>query len=400
MPVDVELPKRVEAPDLRLPWEEDIVALRRDFHAHPELGYQETRSAGIIAGRLRDLGYQVEENVGVTGVVGVMHGREAGPCVLVRADMDALPVEEETEWEWKSRDTGKMHACGHDCHMAIGLTVARLLADKRHEWNGTVKFMFQPAEEGLGGAAKMMEAGLLENPRPDFALALHVWSEIEAGTIGLSAGPVMAAADEFRIRIEGKGGHGAIPHQTTDAVVVAAQLIGALQTIVSRNVKPIEAAVLTVGSIHSGSAFNIIPGEARMEGTLRSFNPEVRATLRDRARQLVETLPLAFGARGEWQFFPGYPATINDEEVTARLRPVFEAVAGAGNVHPFEPTMGAEDMSQVLEQIPGCYFFVGGRSEASQATWPHHHPRFNIDESALMLGARTMVAAVEELLKS
>lgn len=400
MPFAPELLNFAEAPDLSLPWERDIIALRRDFHAHPELGYHEERSAGIIARRLIAMGYEVETNVGVTGVIGILRGAQSGPCVLVRADMDALPIEENTPWQWKSQSNGAMHACGHDCHMAIGLTVARLLAAKRDQLKGTVKFMFQPAEEGLGGAGKMIEAGLLENPRPDYALALHVWSEIEAGVIGLSPGPVMAAADEFRIRIIGKGGHGAMPHQTTDAVVVAAQVVGALQTVVARNLKPLESGVITVGSLHSGSAFNVIPGEARMEGTLRSFSDETRALLRDKARQIVETLPQAFGARGEWQFFPGYPATVNDEAVTARLRPVFEAVAGQVNVHAFEPTMGAEDMSLVLQQIPGCYFFIGGRAEESGATWPHHHPQFNIDESALALGARAMTAAVEELLRS
>ena len=372
--------------------------MRRDFHAYPELGYQERRSSGIIAERLKKLGYEVEQAVGVTGVIGVLRGARPGPCVLVRADMDALPIEEDTPWEWKSKVKGAMHACGHDCHMAIGLTVARLLADKRENLAGCVKFMFQPAEEGLGGAAKMIEAGLLENPRPDYALALHVWSEIEAGVIGLSPGPVMAAADEFKARIVGRGGHGALPHQTVDAVVIAAQVVGALQTVVARNVKPLDAGVVTVGSLHSGSAFNVIPGEANMEGTLRSFDPEVRAILRDRCQVVVEELPKAFGAQGEWQFFSGYPATVNDEAVTNRLRPVFERVAGAENVRPFEPTMGAEDMSLVLQQIPGCYFFVGGRSEESGAVWPHHHPRFNIDESALYLGARAMTAAAEELL--
>ena len=395
-----ELLASVSAPDLDLPWEEDVVALRREFHAHPELGYQETRTSQIVAQRLRALGYEVEERVGVTGVVGVLRGDRSGPCVLVRADMDALPVEENTPWQWKSENAGVMHACGHDCHMAIGLTVARLLAQRDQPLRGTVKFMFQPAEEGLGGAARMMEAGALENPRPDFALALHVWSEIEAGTIGLSSGPVMAAADEFRARINGKGGHGAMPHQTTDAIMVAAQVVGALQTIVARNVKPLDAGVVTVGSLHSGSAFNVIPGEAIMEGTLRSFDPRVRQTLRDRARMIVEELPRAFGASGEWQLVPGYPATVNDPAIIDRLRPIFESVAGRENVQPFEPTMGAEDMSLVLQQIPGCYFFVGGRSEASGAIWPHHHPRFNIDESALLLGARAMTAAVEELLQS
>ena len=388
------------APSLELPWPEDVVALRRDFHAHPEIGFHEVRSAGIVAARLQALGYHVRERVGVTGVIGTLRGGGGaeGPCVLVRADMDALPIEETTPWDWKSRNSGAMHACGHDCHMAIGLSVARLLAETREQWNGTVKFMFQPAEEGLGGATRMIKDGLLDDPRPDFALALHVWSEIEAGTLGLSSGPVMACADEFRARIVGHGGHGAMPHQTVDAVVVAAHLVTALQTIVARNLKPLEAGVVTVGKIESGSAFNVIAGEARLEGTLRAFAPAARALLARRAQEIVESLPLAFGARGEWKFLPGYPATVNDEAVTARVETAFAGVKGA-TVAPFEPTLGAEDMSLVLQQIPGCYFFVGGRSEASGAVYPHHHPQFNIDESALILGTRAMTAAVRELLQ-
>lgn len=395
MPFPPELLRCAEAPSLDLPWQSDVVALRRDFHAHPELGFQETRSAALVARRLRALGYDVREGVGVTGVVGVLEMGRPGPRVLVRADMDALPIEEDTSWEWQSREAGKMHACGHDCHMAIGLTVARLLAGRREQLAGSVVFMFQPAEEGLGGAARMIDDGLLE-PKPDYALALHVWSEIEVGTLGVSGGPVMAAADEFRARIVGRGGHGAMPHQTTDTVLVAAHVVTALQSVVARNLKPLEAGVVTVGSLRAGSAFNVIPGEAHLEGTLRSFAPDARALLERRCRELVETLPQAFGARGEWNFFPGFPATVNDESVVARLRPAFEGVEEL-RVEEFEPTMGAEDMSLVLQQIPGCYFFVGGRSEQSGAVWPHHHPMFNIDERALELGTRAMLAAVEEL---
>lgn len=398
MPLSFQLSECAPAPSLELPWQEDVVALRRDFHAHPELGFQEKRSSAIIADRLRALGYEVQEKVGVTGVVGILHGQRPGPCVLVRADMDALPVEEANHWDWKSQTPGLMHACGHDCHMAIGLTVARLLSERKEKLCGTVKFMFQPAEEGLGGAGRMIEAGLLENPRPDFALALHVWSEIETGTIGLSSGPVMAGADEFRARIVGKGGHGAMPHQTTDAVMMAAYVVTALQTVVSRSIKPTEAGVVTVGSLRAGDAFNVIPGEAHLEGTLRSFAPDVRQQLETRCREIIQTVPQAFGGSGEWNFFPGFPATVNSDEVTARVANAFTRLEGA-RIEPFEPTMGAEDMSLVLQEIPGCYFFVGGRSENSDATWPHHHPRFNIDEGALELGTRAMVMAVEELLQ-
>ncbi len=394
-----ELLQNSVSPSLDLPWEEDAIALRRDFHAHPELGFQEVRTAGIIAARLRDLGMEVREAVGVTGVIGILRGEAGdGPCVLVRADMDALPIEEENEWEWKSKQKGAMHACGHDGHMAVGLSVARLLSEQKASLRGTVKFMFQPAEEGLGGAGEMMRDGVLENPKPDFALALHIWSPIPKGKIAVAPGPVMAATDAFSARIIGKGGHGALPHETVDAVYIASQLVVALQSVVSRNVKPMEPAVVTVGKIASGTTFNVIPGEAILEGTTRAFSDDVRAQLETRVREIVASLPPVFGARGELKWIEGFPAVVNDASVVERLIPAFERVAGKENVLEFEPTLGAEDMSLVLQQIPGCYFFIGGRDEAIDAVYPHHHPKFNVDEGAVLLGARAMVEAVRTLL--
>ena len=394
-----ELLAKTDAPSLELPWEHDAIALRRDFHAHPELGFEEKRSASIVAERLRRLGLEVREGVGGTGVVGLLRGEAGdGPCVLVRADMDALPIEEANDWEWKSGTKGAMHACGHDAHMAVGLSVARLLAEQKAQLRGSVKFMFQPAEEGLGGAGRMIDDGILENPRPDFALALHVWSSIEKGVIGLSPGPVMACADEFRARLVGKGGHGAMPEQTVDAVLMAAHTVVALQSIISRNVKPLEAGVVTVGKVESGTAFNIIPGEAVLSGTTRTFSDDVRTLMEKRVREIVETMPPVFGGTGELTWIPGFPAVVNDADVVERIRPAFEKVAGAENVRDFEPTLGAEDMSLVLEQIPGVYFFVGGRNEEIGAVYPHHHPKFNIDESSILLGARAMVEATKTLL--
>lgn len=394
-----ELLAKTVSPSLDLPWEDDAIALRRDFHTHPELGFEETRSASIVANRLRELGMDVREGVGVTGVIGLLRGEAGeGPCVLVRADMDALPIEEANVWEWKSGNKGAMHACGHDAHMAIGLSVARRLAEQKATLRGTVKFMFQPAEEGLGGAGRMIEDGVLSEPKPDFALALHVWTPIEKGKIGVAAGPVMACADEFRARIVGKGGHGAMPEQTVDAVLMAAHTVVALQSIVSRNVKPLEAGVVTVGKIESGTAFNVIPGEAILSGTTRTFSDEVRALLEKRVREIVATMPPVFGGQGELTWIPGFPAVINDAEVVERLRPAFQKVAGEENVIEFEPTLGAEDMSLVLQQIPGVYFFVGGRNEEIDAVYPHHHPKFNIDESAVILGTNAMVEAVKILL--
>ncbi len=393
-----ELHQLAPAPSLDLPWEQDIVALRRDFHAHPELGFEEIRTSGIVAQRLRDLGLEVREGVGKTGVVGLLKGAKPGPCVLVRADMDALPIQEVNEWEWKSETAGKMHACGHDAHTAIGLSVARILSEDRENLSGTVKFMFQPAEEGLGGASRMIRDGVLEDPKPDFAIALHVWTPLETGKIGISSGPVMACADEFRAKIIGTGGHGAMPHQTVDAVLMAAHVVTALQSVVSRNVKPLDCAVVTVGKLTAGTTHNIIPGEAELSGTLRAFEPEVRTLVENRCREIVENIPKAFGGSGEWKWIPGFPATVNDESVVQRLIPILESVAGAQNVAPFEPTLGAEDFSLVLQKIPGCYFFVGARNAAIDAIYPHHHPQFNICESALELGTKSLVAAVRELL--
>lgn len=399
------LHEKYPAPSLDLPWEHDIVALRRDFHAHPELAYEEVRTAGIVAERLRALGLEVFENIGVTGVVGILRGEAGdGPCVLVRADMDALPIAEENSWDWKSSTSGKMHACGHDCHTATLLTVARLLSQERSTLRGTIKFMFQPAEEGYAGAQKMMDEGLLDDgkygPRPDMAIALHVWSDMEVGKVAVQSGPVMASADEFDATIIGKGGHGALPHQTIDPVVVAAQIVMGLQTTISRNLDPLQPGVVTVGKVLAGSAFNVIPGTAELAGTIRAFDPVVRATLERRCREIIEELPKAFGASGSWEFKRGYPPTVNDERVTEIVRRGVGSTLGEENLVPFTPVMGAEDFSLVLEKIPGCYFFVGGRSETANAVYPHHHPQFNIDERALEIGARALVAATKECLNA
>ncbi len=399
MSTSAPLKEKFAAPSLNLPWQDDIVALRRDFHAHPELGYEEVRTSGLVAERLRALGLEVQTGVAETGVIGLLRGGQPGPTVLVRADMEALPVEEANDWEWKSSVAGKMHACGHDAHMATALSVARLLVQEKDTLAGNVKFMFQPAEEGLGGAGRMIEEGLLDDPRPDYALALHVWSDLEVGKIATKTGPVMACADQFQARIIGKGGHGAMPHQAIDPIVIAAQVILALQTSISRSLHPLQPAVVTVGKVWAGSAFNIIPGEAHLEGTVRSFDEGVRATLERRCREIVEELPKVFGAFGEFQYVRGYPATVNDPRVTEIVQRALSMAVGPDNVVEFEPTMGAEDMSLVLQRVPGCYFFVGGRNPVIDAVYPHHHPKFNVDERALEVGTRAMVAAVKECLR-
>lgn len=382
------------APSLDLAPEVDVIALRRDFHAHPELGFEEIRTSGLVAARLRALGLEVREGVGGTGVIGVLRGeRGTGPTALLRADMDALPVQEENGWAWKSTALRKMHACGHDAHTAILLTAARLLVQQKAELRGTVVFMFQPAEEGLGGAGRMIEDGLLDY-EPDFALGLHVWSEVPVGLVAVSQGPVMASADCFDCTIQGKGGHGAIPHETIDPIVIAAQLVSALHTVVSRNIHPAAAGVVTVGRVTAGTAFNVIPDVAELEGTVRAFDETVRATLERRCRELCEELPRAFGATAKFNYQRQYRATVNTPEWCDAVRAAAAAVVGESNVVPFNPTLGAEDFSMVLERVPGCYFFVGARNAEIDAVYPHHHPKFNIDERALMIGAQTFVEAV------
>jgi amidohydrolase len=250
--------------------------LRRDFHRHPELGFKEIRTANIVNKELSNMGLEVKTGVGQTGVVALIEGKNPGPVVLIRFDMDALPIKEETNADYASTNPGVMHACGHDGHVAIGLTVARLLNKHRSEFSGTVKLVFQPAEEGLGGAEWMIRDGVLQSPQPDFALALHVWNEKPVGWIGIVPGPVMAAADTFSIKILGKGGHGAVPNLCNDPILAAAQVVNLLQGIVSRNVSPLKSAVVTVASIHGGEAFNVIPPDVELKGTLRTFEPLMR----------------------------------------------------------------------------------------------------------------------------
>ncbi len=371
--------------------------LRRDFHRHPELGFQEHRSAAIVARELRAFGLEVTEGVGKTGVVGVLRGASDGPTVLVRADMDALPIQEETNAEYASENPGVMHACGHDGHMAMGLTVARLLAAHREALRGTVKFVFQPAEEGLGGAEGMVNDGVLEGV--DYALAMHLWNEAPVGWLGIADGPTMAAADRFQVRIVGKGGHGAQPQATEDPVLAASQVVTALQSIVSRHVDPLEAAVVSVTMFQAGTAFNIIPTEARLEGTIRTFAPEVTREVRTRFHRTVHGVAQAMGCRAEVDLDLLTPAVINDPRIAAVVRAAAAEALPDVTIDAQARTMGSEDMALMMYDIPGCYFFVGSNNPAKGLDAPHHHPRFDFDEAALPRGVAVMSAAVVKVLE-
>jgi len=372
--------------------------MRRDFHMHPELGFQEFRTANIVAKELTKLGMEVKTGVGQTGVIALLEGKSAGPVVLVRFDMDALPIQEETGAEYASVNAGVMHACGHDGHVAVGLTTARILNSLRNEFNGTVKFMFQPAEEGLGGAERMIEDGVLENPSPDVVLSLHVWNEKPVGWLGVVPGTVMAAADTFTIKIHGKGGHGASPNLTHDPILAASQVVNLLQGIVSRNISPLKSAVVSMGSIHGGEAFNVIPSDVELKGTIRSFDPGIRDMVIHRIHHIAENTAHALECEAEVEIKTITPAVNNHPGVTSRVQAVAGRLFKNDDLDFSTITMGSEDMAYVLQKIPGCYFFIGSANPDKKLDASHHNPKFDFDESILPKAVALMVASTIELL--
>ncbi len=372
--------------------------LRRDFHQHPEIGFQEVRTASIVARELRELGLEVSTGIAETGVVAMLEGERPGPIALLRFDMDALPITEETGAEYASLTPGVMHACGHDGHTAIGLTVARLLQAHRDELAGTVKLVFQPAEEGLGGAKRMVAEGVLANPRPDLSLALHLWNDKPFGWIGVTPGPAMAASGRFQITITGSGGHGAAPHLTHDPVIAAAQIITALQTIVSRNVRPLDSAVVSVTAIEAGDAFNVIPSTAVLKGTFRTYRPEVEALLKARIEKITAGIAEAMDCTAAIAFWEVTPATVNDPTLASRVQTVAARLFPDADLDTEERTMGSEDMAYMMDDIPGCYFFIGSNNPLAGLDAPHHHPKFDFDERALSRAAGMMAAVASEFL--
>lgn len=380
---------------------EQLVAWRRDFHKHPEIGLEEWRTAGIVAAELERLGYQVQTGIAKTGVVGLLSASPSrpGPVVLLRFDMDALPLQEQNDIPYKSQHDGLMHACGHDGHVAIGLGVAALLAQHRDQLDGTVKLMFQPGEEGMNGAGLMIEAGVLDDPRPDVALAAHVWNDTPLGQVGVAAGPVMAAAEAWECVIRGTGGHGAAPHQTADPIVAAAQVILAWQTVISRNLNPQQAAVFSVCSVLGGQAFNIIPDVVTLRGTIRSFDPAARETLLRRFEEIATGISATLGCSAKLGMYSMTPALVNHPEVTAVVRRAAAGIVGQQNIIEIR-TMGSEDMALVNAQIPGCFIFIGSQNQQAGLVHPHHSPYFDFDEDVLPLAVGLLTAAALEWLDS
>jgi len=368
--------------------------LRRDFHRHPELGFREVRTAGIVAQELNKLGLEVKTGIAETGVVALLEGSRSGPVRTVRFDMDALPIQEENKVEYASQVPGVMHACGHDGHTAVGLTVARLLHDHVEELSGTVKFIFQPAEEGLGGAERMIAEGILDNPATEQIYGLHVWNEKPVGWLGISPGPVMAAGEIFDVQITGRGGHGALPHQTVDPVLASAQVISALQSVVSRNISPLSSAVISVTSLHAGEAFNVVPPSAHLKGTIRTFESQERALVMERFEALVQGVGEAMGCKVDIKITPLTPAVVNHPAIAMHVQLVAADVLPDFEVDSNYRSMVSEDMAYLMSNTPGCFFFIGSANPQKGLAVAHHHPCFDIDETVLPYAAGLMASVI------
>ena len=381
-------------------------SLRRDFHMYPELGFCEIRTGGIVAKELEELGLEVTKGVGKTGVVGWLEGAKPGSTILLRFDMDALPINEETGAKYASQTSNIMHACGHDGHTAIGLTVAKILNEHKKDLAGNIKFCFQPSEEGtngeeIGGAQMMMRDGVLDAPKVNMTLSLHLWNEKPLGWVGIAQGPVMAGAEEFKVKIIGKGGHGAIPDQTIDPVVAAANIVTALQSIVSRNVGPLETAVVSITTIHGGSAFNVIPQDVTLEGTIRTFDKRVRQTVLERFEQIVKGIGESMGCQVDIHMKLIAPAVVNNSVITQKIQQTAQNVLSESTLDTSGyTTMAAEDMAFMQEKVPGCYFFIGSKDSSLNLDYGHHHPKFDFAEEALVRGVALMASAAADILRS
>jgi amidohydrolase len=369
----------------------DVIAIRRDLHQHPELGFEERRTAAFVATRLHDLGYEVAEEIGITGVVGVIRGTRPGKTIMLRADMDALPIEEENAVAYASQTRGAMHACGHDGHVAMLLGAATLISRRRDELAGTIVLCFQPAEEGLGGAKAMVEAGVLERFGVERAYGLHLASAFPTGIIGLREGPFYASSDSIEITIEGVGGHGAAPHLSVDPIYVAGAFIVALQQVVSRQIDPLAPAVVTIGAIHAGTIHNVIPSRATLLGTVRAFEADVRAKMAERIERVLRGVCDSSGATYKFEYIRRYPVTSNDAEQARYVRALAEREIGPRRVMEAPKLMGAEDFSFFAERVPACFYSIGCNGGPASA-FPHHHAKFDIDERALTTGVRMMTA--------
>ena len=380
-------------------WEPELIATRRDLHAHPEIALKEVRTSAIVAERLRAIGFDdVRTGIGVTGVKAVLRGTGSplgsGKTLLLRADMDALPIEEETGLPFSSQHPGMMHACGHDGHTSMLLATARVLFGRRAEISGTIVFCFQPAEEGGGGARLMLADGVMEDPPVDAALGLHLWSPFPVGTVMALDGPTMAGIGVFRVKIQGRGGHGALPHSTVDALMIAAQAVTTLQSLVAREVDPLSPAVVSVATLHAGgTAANIIADSATFSGTVRTFDQSASDQLAERIPALIKGVAASLRATAEVEYISGGPPLVNDPALAALVRAVAGEIVGPSNLLSGPRIMASEDYALFAQRVPSTYFFVGAGDAATGKTYDHHHPKFDVDERSLALGVEIMAAS-------
>ena len=378
--------------------EPEIIETRRQIHRRPELAYKEKATSKLVAEKLRSFGLEVRTGIGGTGVLGILRGLRKGGVVGLRADMDALPIEEMADVEFRSKEKGVMHACGHDTHVAMLLGTAKLLADHREDLAGIVKFFFQPAEEhgGRGGAKPMIQEGVMENPKVDFVFGLHIVGDVESGVIAFRGGPTMAAPDSFEIRITGRGGHGAYPQHTIDPIYVAAQLIIALQGVSGRMIDPIQPIVISVGSIHSGTKENIIPDQAILHGTIRTLDEFTRKRAKAKVSEVAKGVCRAFGAKAEIEFEKdAYPVMVNDEKVTERAKNIVRKLPGT-RVKLMALQLGGEDFSRFLREAPGTFYFLGTKNPAKGCIYNNHSPRFKVDEDVLKFGTASLAQLATE----
>jgi hippurate hydrolase len=382
-----------------------IAALRKDLHAHPELCFEERRTADVVANKLTEWGIPIDRGMGTTGVVGILKAGASTRAIGLRADMDALPMQEFNTFAHASKHAGKMHACGHDGHTAMLLAAAQYLVQHQN-FDGTVYLIFQPAEEGGGGAREMIKDGLFSKFPMDAVFGMHNWPGAQVGQFAASAGPVMASSNEFKITLHGKGGHAAMPHNAVDPVPVACQLVQAFQTIISRNKKPIDAGVISVTMIHTGEATNVIPDHCELQGTVRTFSVEVLDMIEQRMRDITTHTAAAFGVAAEFEFDRNYPPTINSLREAEFARQVMQGIVGAENVTTQEPTMGAEDFAYMLMEKPGCYCFIANGDGAHRAMGHGggpcmlHNPSYDFNDELIPLGATYWVRLVESWLKN
>ncbi len=369
----------------------NMVKWRRYLHQHPELSFQEAHTSEFIAGRLQELGITVKRGLAGHAVIGIIAGELAGPKVALRADMDALPIQDGKTCDYASQRPGVMHACGHDAHTSTLLALGQFFSERRAQLPGTIMLIFQHAEElSPGGALAIMESGALDDA--DVIYGVHLWTPFPAGHVYGSSGAIMAAADEFKITISGRGGHGGLPHETVDSIYIAAQTVVALQSVVSRNIDPMEPCVVSIGVIQGGTGFNVIADRCEITGTVRTFNETVRQRIEERMRQIITTTAAMYGGQANFQYMKGYPAVVNDPAEAARFKRTGERCFGGGHTHSLQPIMAGEDFSYYLQRLPGCFMLVGAGNAERGIMHPHHHAKFDIDETAMLQAAKLLAA--------